>query len=354
MVNSGSKTNSKKNNINDIIFKDINDDYSFGKYGDFNVIIMKENGYINATKICNDAITKNGNKKEFKEWLKINNSKFLIEEISSDGGIPPSELLIQIKSGSKKLTEIRGTYAHPDLIPHIASWASPQFAVRISKIVNKYLIKKALKEKEKLIKKKDDKIDKLNNKIDELLTNNKELLTNNKEMLSNNKDLLKKNDKMDKRIRRLLTKNDDLYDQNDEIINMIDTISNDRVISTGDSNNNHMLVIIKNNDDPEDFEEEEEIYNYHALRVMKKSYKQRLFDHKNRHPNMNVLMKISYSPNSINLWARIKNKLGSDKNKKIIFNNCKFNLKKKYTEEEMINDIKDIHDERLNYNDIWY
>ena len=125
-----------------------------------------------------------------------------------------------------------------------------------------------------------------------------------------------------------------------------------RVVSTGDSNNNHMLVIIKNNDDPEEFDEKEEIYNYHALRVMKKSYKQRLLDHKNRHPNMNVLMKISYSPNSINLWARIKNKLGSGKNKKIIFNNCKFNLKKKYTEDEMINDIKEIHDERLNYNDI--
>jgi hypothetical protein len=60
MVKSGSKTNkvfkqSNKtikdgNNIMNIVFKDINDDYAWGKYGDFKVIIMKENGYINATK----------------------------------------------------------------------------------------------------------------------------------------------------------------------------------------------------------------------------------------------------------------------------------------------------------------
>ena len=86
---------------------------------------MKENGYINATKICNDAKTKNGNKNEFKEWLKINNSKILIEEISSLVGIPSSELLIRIKSGSKNLTIIRGTYVHPLLI-------TPIFAVKIS------------------------------------------------------------------------------------------------------------------------------------------------------------------------------------------------------------------------------
>ena len=157
---------------------------------------------------------------------------------------------------------------------------------------------------------------------------------------------------MDERIKRLLAKNDDLYDQNDEIINKIDMISNDRVVSIGDPNNNHMLVIIKNNDDPEEYDNDEIMYTYHALRVMKKSYKQRLIDHKSRHPNMEIIMRISYSPNSMNLWTRIKKKLGMGKNKKIIFDNCKFNLKRNYSEEQLIEAIKEIHDERLNYNDI--
>jgi FtsZ-binding cell division protein ZapB len=345
MVNSGSKTSKvfkqsnktikDKNNIMNIIFKDINDDYAWAKYGDFKVIIMKENGYINATKICNDAKTKNGTKKELKHWKENSVTKDLMKEINGSVGYPTDPLFINIVKGPN---ELRGTYAHPDLIPHIASWASPQFAVRVSKILNKYFIKKALKEKEKEIKKKDDKIDKLNVKVDELLTNNKELITNNKELLtgnkellSGNKELLTKNKKMDKRIKRLLTKNDDLYDQNEEILNKVDTISNDRVVTTGDSNNDHMLIIIKNNDNPEEFDEDDILYDYHALRLMKKSYKQRLIGHKNRHPNMDILMKISYSPNAMNLWTRIKQKLGAGKNKKLKYDNCKFNLTKKYT-----------------------
>ncbi len=32
-----------------------------------------------------------------------------------------------------------GTYVHHLLIPHIASWISPEFAVKVSCIVNKYI-----------------------------------------------------------------------------------------------------------------------------------------------------------------------------------------------------------------------
>jgi hypothetical protein len=60
----------KKNDIREISFKDINDVYSWGNYGDFKVIIMKENGYINATKICNDAKTKNGTRKRIQRMEK--------------------------------------------------------------------------------------------------------------------------------------------------------------------------------------------------------------------------------------------------------------------------------------------
>ena len=354
MSNYGSKrvkTNkpNKKNDITNIIFKDINNEYSWGKFGNFKVIIMKKNGYINATKLCNDAKTKNGEKKNFKRWNRNYSTKELIEEISRSGRIRP-DLLYIINVHGDNIT--RGTYAHPDLIPHIASWASPRFAVCVSKIVNKYFIKKALKEKEKLIKKKDDKIDKLLEKNNEQTSKIDKQTSKIDELLSKNNELLSKNNKMDKRIKRLLHKNDDLYDQNEEIINKVDFISNDRVVTTGNFKNDHMLVIIKNNDDPSEYDEDDVIYDYHALRVMKKSYNQRLITHKNRHPNMKIIMKISYSPNSMNLWTRIKSKLGSGKNKKIIYDNCKFNLKKHYDEESLINDIQKIHNERLNYDDI--
>ena len=42
------------NPLKDIAFEDINTEYCYGKYGDFNVIMKKSNGYINATKMCQD------------------------------------------------------------------------------------------------------------------------------------------------------------------------------------------------------------------------------------------------------------------------------------------------------------
>ena len=318
------KSAKKKKDIRNIIFKDINEDYAWGKYGDFKVIIMKENGYINATKICNDVHTKYGKKKEFKHWKSNKDATELMAEISSSVDLPTDDLMLTITGG--KITSIRGTYAHPDLIPHIASWASPAFAVRVSKIVNEYYTKKVIKAKNKLIKRKDDKID---------------------ELLAENRLQTKKIGKMDKRIKRLLSKHDKLHDQNEEILHKVDHISNDRVVSTGRVANDHLLVILKNNDDPDDYDEDETIYDYHALRVMRKSKNARLVEHTKRHPQMEVLSEITYSPNSINLWNRIKDQLGSGRKKKLFIDNCKFNLRDGYEEEDLISDIQNIHDERF-------
>ena len=38
-------------------------------------------------------------------------------------------------------SDLRGTYVHPKLITHIASWVSPAFAWKVSEIVNNFLIK---------------------------------------------------------------------------------------------------------------------------------------------------------------------------------------------------------------------
>jgi len=61
----------------------------------------------------------------------------MLESFSFDLDIPKSGLLIVINSGNTD-TLIRGTYAHPDLVPHIASWVSPKFAIKVSGIINKW------------------------------------------------------------------------------------------------------------------------------------------------------------------------------------------------------------------------
>lgn len=335
-----------KKNILNISFKDINDEYCWGNYGDTKVILMKENGYVNATKLCSDAKTKTGTKKEFKEWKKNASSKELMKALQNDllssgenlpGEKSPPEILIPITTGSKHHTEIRGTYAHPDLIPQILSWASPSFAIRVSRIVNEYFTKIELKKLEEELEIKDHTIHKLNSKVDTLIAKNDQLLA--------------KNSKMDKRLKRLLDLNEDMYDQNEEITNKIDVISNERVVSTEDPEYDHIFVLIKNNDDPNDYDEDKIIYDYYVLRVMRKCYKQRLMEHKARHPDMKVILKITYSPNSVNLWLRVKKKLGKGKGKdrKISYNGCKFNLKNKYSEKKLIRDITKIHNERLDH-----
>ena len=50
-------------------FEDINDNYTYGKFGPFNVVMMKINGFINATKLCKDA------GERFRDWTDNKNSK---------------------------------------------------------------------------------------------------------------------------------------------------------------------------------------------------------------------------------------------------------------------------------------
>lgn len=106
----------------------------------------------------------------------------------------------------------------------------------------------------------------------------------------------------------------------------------------------HMLIIIKNNDDPDEYEDE---YKYHALRVMTGSLNARVSAHKELHPDMEILMTINYSPNSINLWKRIRKNLGTGRNKKIDIDHCQFNLQNNYSIRNLIRDIQDIHNERF-------
>jgi hypothetical protein len=94
-------------------------------------MIMKENGYINVTKLC-----KSGGK-EFFTWKQNKTSELFLEEVSSVVLIPISELLITINGGNQTLLT-RGTYAHPSMVHCIASWISPRFAIKVSSIIDEW------------------------------------------------------------------------------------------------------------------------------------------------------------------------------------------------------------------------
>lgn len=148
-------------NLNDIIYEDINNEFAKGKYFDFEVIIMKSNGYINASKLCNN------DNKRFTNWKENLNSRYLIAEIVSLTGIPEGSILINKNEIENNL---KGIYVHNLLIPHIISWLSPKFAIKVSNIINNYAIYKFKKENEILknnLEKINEKLNSTNNNIED-------------------------------------------------------------------------------------------------------------------------------------------------------------------------------------------
>lgn len=138
-----------------IIYESINDKFGYGEYLGFKVIIMKENGYINATRMCNDISEIIKKDKAFRYWKKIESAKELIEEVENNikaaGGILTSAIISVGSQGIQELQYLQGSYVHPDIIVHIASWASPKIAIKVSKIINGQIIseyEKQIQEKE--------------------------------------------------------------------------------------------------------------------------------------------------------------------------------------------------------------
>ena len=49
------------------------------------------------------------------------------------------------------MDELKGTYVHKLLIPHILCWVSAKFAIKCSKIINDFFVNEAIREKDLLL-----------------------------------------------------------------------------------------------------------------------------------------------------------------------------------------------------------
>ena len=333
------------NDIRDVMIEYINKEYANAKIGEFDVVMMVKNGYINATKLCRR------NRKDFFDWTRLKSTKILLTHLERLPGIPGNPIIV-IKSGDN-LT--RGSYVHSLLIVHVASWCSAEYAIKVSKIVNEYHIKQAISIKDKLLNKKQDKIDELiiiNKKIDkrmrQLLEDNEGFKKDNEILKSDNEDFRRRDDIMSNKV--------------DHLVDEID-IKADNYVVEGNPNTRHILVIIKTNELPQKLRNKKgkflkdingkylmkyPQFDYIALRVMKKSYKSRINSIKKEFPDMEILLEIKYTPNSMNLWGRIKKELNG---KKIAVTGSRFKRLVGYSEKRMIREIQKIHDERFEYDD---
>lgn len=86
-------------------------------------------GYINATALCAAA------SKEWGHYASNNRTKEFFSELSTDIGIPISELIQSVKGGNGP----QGTWVHPQVSLHLAQWLSAKFAVQVTRWVHDWL-----------------------------------------------------------------------------------------------------------------------------------------------------------------------------------------------------------------------
>lgn len=85
----------------------------------------KDNGYINATALCKACDRK------IATYLRAETTKEFLSALSSEVQICTSELTLTIKGFGVQ----QGTWVHPYVAINLAQWASPKFAVAVSKWV---------------------------------------------------------------------------------------------------------------------------------------------------------------------------------------------------------------------------
>lgn len=83
-------------------------------------------GYINATAMCQAA------SKQWGDYNRLVTTNAFVAELSSETGIPASELIQSVRGGEPTL---QGTWVHPQVAVHLAQWLSAAFAVKVSKWV---------------------------------------------------------------------------------------------------------------------------------------------------------------------------------------------------------------------------
>ncbi|ARE67454.1 SWPV2-ORF210 [Shearwaterpox virus] len=129
--------------FSNLVTHEINERFCYIKYDTFDLIMMKKNGFINATKLC-----KLGGR-NLKHWLENKQSKELVKELENiyevwkikSLGQNSGKMILEVNAESEKehQYDVSGYYIHQDLLPHICSWISPLFAIRVYKIINCYV-----------------------------------------------------------------------------------------------------------------------------------------------------------------------------------------------------------------------
>ncbi|CCV02484.1 hypothetical protein IIV31_112L [Armadillidium vulgare iridescent virus] len=170
--------------LNDICYEQIKDNFHHGIFGDFKLVVDKETGYFNATKLCKDG------GKKFRNWTVLEKSKKLLRFYDHKNR-GHNHGLYEVKGANKNETDakITGQYVSKELILDIASWISIEFYDKCNEIIVDFFVsefktkemtliqqinlaeekmEKLVLENTEIIKEKEDKIDSLEQLIKQM------------------------------------------------------------------------------------------------------------------------------------------------------------------------------------------
>ncbi|GFX55754.1 putative KilA-N domain-containing protein 006L [Trichonephila clavipes] len=268
----------------DVCYKQIKDNFYSGLFGDFRLVIDKNTGCFNATKLCNSG------GKKFKHWTMLEKSKRLMNYYESKScGRDPDRSFYEIReqNNDELNKQITGQYVRQELILDIASWISVEFYDKCNSIILNYF-------------------------VNEYKTMDK----NEFEM-----KLKEIEDKMKEKI--------------DTIQHKLEVSVEDRAPQPAKKSKRERFVLLKRND---------ETYPYYAIRAQNAHAKTALKKQSSCYKEVSILLDLSCHPNSKTLYERIRAEL---KKKGVAFNLCAISLADSaVNEEELVKSMKAINDEK--------
>jgi len=262
-------------------FVPINDNFTHTHYGDFKMMVMNANGYVNVDKICFGA------RKIFQDWLKKSETKELISGLEKI--LKPDEVVMMNMNDSAKT---KGTYIHPYLIPSAVAHIAPLFAARVTKMMIKYLVE-----------------EKICNKFETMHSSIHELMDENNDLICENDDLKKRLGILPKNIKKQCRDSHTLF-----IVKFNDKLKNKTVKSVKTT------------------------YEYRAFICKITSFASKIDKIKDEHPNVDIVYKKNYPVDPFDIWEDVSDDLKGQK--KIKGKMFSFNLINGYNENNLLKYIK--------------
>ncbi|CCU56256.1 N1R/p28-like protein [Mythimna separata entomopoxvirus 'L'] len=263
------------NSLNDICYEEIKDSFHHGLFGDFKLVIDKNTGCFNATKLCNLG------GKKFYHWNLLEKSKNLVNYIKNTRTRDSVVGFYEVKGDNNDYItkKITGQYVPKEIILDIASWISIEFYMKCNDIIINYhteefknlsdeavenKIKKIEDNYKNIVEEKEVEISDLNSKLNNIIDQNNKILETNKKLEYQNNTVIETNKNLESQNRELLylarkqnikldSIENELEDTNYKLDALTETVEEnilpDRNISPNDDKLKHNLAIYKHNEE---------------------------------------------------------------------------------------------------------